>query len=90
MREARAKLRLIKPEDMDMEEYMVCLFWLSVDIKHEPFETRAHSSDFRREKAMSNLTKNDLKEMCKESFENRLWKWLILLFFNYYFPHFFL
>lgn len=26
MREARAKLRLIKPEDMDMEEYMVkCL-----------------------------------------------------------------
>lgn len=23
MREARAKLRLIKPEDMDMEEYMV-------------------------------------------------------------------
>uniref|UniRef100_A0A8C7KYZ5 Ubiquitin carboxyl-terminal hydrolase n=1 Tax=Oncorhynchus kisutch TaxID=8019 RepID=A0A8C7KYZ5_ONCKI len=24
MREARAKLRLIKPEDMDMEEYMVC------------------------------------------------------------------
>lgn len=25
MREARAKLRLIKPEDMDMEEYMVLL-----------------------------------------------------------------
>uniref|UniRef100_A0A6Q2XQG7 USP domain-containing protein n=1 Tax=Esox lucius TaxID=8010 RepID=A0A6Q2XQG7_ESOLU len=25
MREARAKLRLIKPEDMDMEEYMVCV-----------------------------------------------------------------
>lgn len=23
MREARAKLRLIKPEDMDMDEYMV-------------------------------------------------------------------
>uniref|UniRef100_A0A8C7RNT8 Ubiquitin carboxyl-terminal hydrolase n=1 Tax=Oncorhynchus mykiss TaxID=8022 RepID=A0A8C7RNT8_ONCMY len=25
MREARTKLRLIKPEDMDMEEYMVCV-----------------------------------------------------------------
>lgn len=29
MREARAKLRLIKPEDMDMEEYMVpSLGWM--------------------------------------------------------------
>lgn len=33
MREARAKLRLIKPEDMDMEEYMVpSLGWTDVQM----------------------------------------------------------
>lgn len=31
MREARSKLRLIKPEDMDMDEYLVMNCWIPLN-----------------------------------------------------------